>query len=193
MGRVSREYNHRKMVVLAQHPAFVVWSARFIGADMTSPVALYLPLWLHPKYEYKCERFMSEYLYVTTIETYTLLYLCKYRYRPDWLPFRLRPKIDPLVFQLNTTCLWGKVSSGTYLNETLVEVVQHRPYRKDRLSRAYFCCRQLANLRIVRIICLYNGLLGPVCYKLTESCFPCCGVQGFCRFWFKIQDFMGWN
>ena len=40
-----RRYNHRKMVVLALHPAFAVWSAVFIGADMTSPVALYLPLW----------------------------------------------------------------------------------------------------------------------------------------------------
>jgi len=31
------------MVVLAQHPAFADWSAVIIGADMTSPVALYLP------------------------------------------------------------------------------------------------------------------------------------------------------
>ena len=69
--------------------------------------------------------------------------------------------------------------------------IHQRPYRKDRLPRN--CCRQLANFRIVRGICLYNALLGPVCSKLTESCFPCCGVLGFCRFWFKIQDFMGWN
>ena len=65
-----------------------------------------------------------------------------------------------------------------------------RLYRKDRLPRAYFCCRQLAKFGIVRGICLYNALLGPVCYQLTESCFPCCGVLGFCRFLFKIQDFM---
>ena len=32
------------VVVLAQHPAFAVWSAVFIDADTTTPVALYLPL-----------------------------------------------------------------------------------------------------------------------------------------------------
>ena len=73
------------------------------------------------------------------------------------------------------------------------EGVHQRLYRKDRLPRYFYCYRQLANLRIVRCICLYNALLGPVCYKLTESCFPCYEVLGFCRFWFKIQDFMGWN
>jgi len=36
------------MVVLARHPAFAVWPAVFIGADMTSPAALYLPLCLQP-------------------------------------------------------------------------------------------------------------------------------------------------
>ena len=33
------------MVVLARSPAFAVWSAVFIGADIKSPVTLYLPLW----------------------------------------------------------------------------------------------------------------------------------------------------
>ena len=45
MDWVLRQYNHRKIIELARHPAFAVWSAVFIGADMTSPVALYLPLW----------------------------------------------------------------------------------------------------------------------------------------------------
>ena len=36
------------MIVLARLPAFAVWSAVFIGADMMSPVALYLPLWSQP-------------------------------------------------------------------------------------------------------------------------------------------------
>ena len=36
----------QEKVVLVQQPAFAVWSAVFIGADMTSPVALYIPLWI---------------------------------------------------------------------------------------------------------------------------------------------------
>ena len=46
----------------------------------------------------------------------------------------------------------------------------------DRRPRAFFCCRQLAKSRIVRGIRLYNALLWPVRYKLTESCFPGYGV-----------------
>ena len=60
--------------------------------------------------------------------------------------------------------------------------VYQRLNRKDRLPRYFYCCRQLANLRIVLGICLYNALLGPICYKLTELCFTCCRVLGFCRF-----------
>ena len=51
-----------------------------------------------------------------------------------------------------------------------------RPYRKDRLPRAYFCCRQLAKFGIVRCICLYNMLLWLVCNNQTLQCFPDCGV-----------------
>ena len=46
----------------------------------------------------------------------------------------------------------------------------------------YCAISELAKFRIVRGICLSNALLGPVCCKLTKSCFPCCGVLGFCRF-----------
>ena len=51
-----------------------------------------------------------------------------------------------------------------------------RPYRKDRLLRAYFCCRQLAKFRIVRGICLYNKLDWLVCYKPAGQSFPDFGV-----------------
>ena len=51
-----------------------------------------------------------------------------------------------------------------------------RPYRKDRLPRAYFCCRQLAKFRIVRGICLYNMLHWLVCYKPAGQSFPDFGV-----------------
>ena len=51
--------------------------------------------------------------------------------------------------------------------------VPQRPYRKDRLPRAYFCCRQLAKFRIVQGICLYNML---VCYKPAGQSFPDFGV-----------------
>ena len=66
-----------------------------------------------------------------------------------------------------------------------------RLYRKDRLPRAKICYRHLAKFGIVRVICLYNALLGPVCNKLTESCFPCCGVLGFCRFDSKYKILWG--
>ena len=51
-----------------------------------------------------------------------------------------------------------------------------RPCRKDRLPRAYFCCRQLAKFRIVRCICLYNMLHWLVCYKPAGHSFPDFGV-----------------
>ena len=51
-----------------------------------------------------------------------------------------------------------------------------RPYRKDRLPRAYFCCRQLAKFRIVRVICLHNMLNWLVCYKPAGQSFPDFGV-----------------
>ena len=51
-----------------------------------------------------------------------------------------------------------------------------RPCRRDRLPRAYFCCRQLAKFGIVRGICLYNMLVWLVCYNPTLHCFPDCGV-----------------
>ena len=51
-----------------------------------------------------------------------------------------------------------------------------RPYRKDRLPRAYFCCRQLAKFRIVRGICLNNMLHWLVCYKPAGQSFPDFGV-----------------
>ncbi len=51
-----------------------------------------------------------------------------------------------------------------------------RPYRKDRLSSAYFCCLHLAKYWIVRGICLYNLLHWLVCYKPTSQSFPDFGV-----------------
>ena len=109
--------------------------------------------------------------------------------------------VKSLVAEMGLTCCkvwqrwstapqpWPVSASGDEASSTL----NQRLYRKDRLPRAYFCYRQLAKFGIVWGIFLYNALLGPVCYKLTDSCFPCCGVLGFCRFWFKIQDIMGWN
>ena len=51
-----------------------------------------------------------------------------------------------------------------------------RPYRKDRLPRAYFRCRQLAKFRIVRGFCLYNTLHWLVIYKPAGQSFPDFGV-----------------
>ena len=46
MGKVSKHYaTTGKWLYLRDTPPFAVWSAVFIGADLTSPVALYLPLW----------------------------------------------------------------------------------------------------------------------------------------------------
>ena len=39
-------FQDRNMVVLARPPARAFWTAVSIGLDMTSPVALYLPLWV---------------------------------------------------------------------------------------------------------------------------------------------------
>ena len=88
------------------------------------------------------------------------------------------------------------MSTGNYLQK-IPELgsldSNQRLGRWDRRPRALFCCRQLAKFRIVRGICLYNALLWPVCYKPTGQCSPDCGVLGYCRFWIKAQDFMGWN
>ena len=54
--------------------------------------------------------------------------------------------------------------------------LHQRPYRKDRLPRAYFSCRQLAKFRIVRGICLYNMPHWLVCYKPAGQSFPDFGV-----------------
>ena len=95
-------------------------------------------------------------------------------------------------YSINNLLFYGLLLLNWYLVFVKACIYQ-RLYRKYRLPRAFYCCRQLAKFRIWQGICLYNALLGPVCYKLTESCFPCCGVLGYCRFWFKIQDFIGWN
>ena len=59
-------------------------------------------------------------------------------------------------------------ASSQQLNQPrLVEqdYYNQRPYRKDRLPRAYFCCRQLAKFRIVLVHWL-------VCYKPAGQSFP---------------------
>ena len=63
-------------------------------------------------------------------------------------------------------------------NQFSIDSTKQRPYRKDRLPRDFYCCRQLANLRIFRGICLYNTLVGIVCYKTAGQCFSGCGVWG---------------
>ena len=66
-----------------------------------------------------------------------------------------------------------------------------RPYRKDRLPRDFYCCRQLANLRILRRICLYNMLVWIVCYKPAGQCFLGCGVWGSVDFYSKYKILWG--
>ena len=41
---------------------------------------------------------------------------------------------------------------------------------------SFFGCPQLAKLRIVRGIYMFDMLLCLVCYKPTSQCFPDCGV-----------------
>ena len=68
-------------------------------------------------------------------------------------------------------------SSLQYMHcEGWADVERKRPNRKDRLPRAYFCCRQLAKFRILWGNCLYNALFWPVCCKPAGQCFPDCGV-----------------
>ena len=69
--------------------------------------------------------------------------------------------------------------------------VYQRPYRKDRLTRAYFCCRQLAKFRIVRGICLYNMLHWLVCCKPAGQSFPDFGVWVFVDFDSKYKILWG--
>ena len=79
--------------------------------------------------------------------------------------------------------IWGEGEeiclNGDRISEKMVYVPVHTKdhrYRKDRLPRAYFCCRQLAKFRIVRGICLYNTLHWLVCYKPAGQSFPEFGV-----------------
>ena len=51
-----------------------------------------------------------------------------------------------------------------------------------KMFMGFFCCRQLAKLRIERGIRLYNALSWPVCYNQTDACFHGCWVVGYCRF-----------
>ena len=60
--------------------------------------------------------------------------------------------------------------------------------RKDRCPRAFFAV-QIQNC--TGQLSVKNAVLWLVCYKPTGLClFEGCG---FCRFLFKIQNFMGWN
>ena len=75
----------------------------------------------------------------------------------------------------------GKILSGItpkwqHLTSKIDKGSDQRPYRKDRLPRAYFCYRQLAKFRIVQGICLYNMLHWLVCYKPAGQSFPDFGV-----------------
>ena len=77
----------------------------------------------------------------------------------------------------NTAYLYNK-KQGQETKEKMKKSLYRfqRPYRKDRLPRAYFCCRQRAKFRIVRGICLYNMLHWLVCYKPAGQSFPDFGV-----------------
>ena len=55
--------------------------------------------------------------------------------------------------------------------------VRTKDDERDKEYQGLFGCRQLAKLRIVRGICLYDTLLWPVCYKSTGQYFPDCGVR----------------
>ena len=67
-----------------------------------------------------------------------------------------------------------------------VDRTNQRPYRKDRLPRDYFCCRQLAKFRIVRGICLYMLCTWASLLQTSWPKFSWFWAVGFCRFWFKI-------
>ena len=72
--------------------------------------------------------------------------------------FRRRIKVLP------TSLHFGNIEGDHTVNQ--------RPYRKDRLPRDYFCCRQLAKFIIVRGSCLYNMLHWLVCNKPAGQSFP---------------------
>ena len=72
--------------------------------------------------------------------------------------------------------LWVKNETVLICFPILTVSRYQRQYRKDRLPRAYFCCRQLAKFRFVRGICLYNMLHWLVCYKPAGQSFPDFGV-----------------
>ena len=89
--------------------------------------------------------------------------------------------------------LWYLQHCGHKLKtETSYICVRHkqRPYRKDRLPRYFNCCRQLANLRILQGICLYNALVWIVCYKPGQS-FSGCRVWGSVDFDSKYKILLG--
>ena len=82
--------------------------------------------------------------------------------------------------------------NGPKLNlKNQIVIYIQRPYRKDRLPRYFYCCRQLANLRILQGICLYNALVWIVCYKPAGQSFPGCGVWGSVDFDSKYKILWG--
>ena len=60
-----------------------------------------------------------------------------------------------------------------------------KDYERDRDDQGFFCCRQLAELRIVQGIHLYDTLLLPFCYHQTDACFHGWGNGG----WWVTVDF----
>ena len=73
------------------------------------------------------------------------------------------------------------ISAKSRQKSKLFHDVNQRPYRKD----------QLANLRTLRGICLYNMLVWLVCYKPADQCFPGCGVWVTVDFESKYKNLWG--
>ena len=55
------------------------------------------------------------------------------------------------------------------------------------MTKVFFCCCQLAKLKNVQGVHLYDTLLWSICYNQTDACFHGCRVVGYVDFNFQYK------